>query len=121
MDFFQVQNWIDNTVNSTFDTVKGLFTTPVNQQEMFYTQRPIGEDYQAPWAYATITSCQGDERPVEGEREKTFDYYIVLTERFPLPMGGTEGHKHEDFSQFIIEDFSKYDMQGEVLMDAEFK
>jgi hypothetical protein len=88
---------------------------------MFYTQRPIGEDYQAPWAYATITSCQGDERPVEGEREKTFDYYIVLTERFPLPMGGTEGHKHEDFSQFIIEDFSKYDMQGEVLMDAEFK
>ena len=30
MDFFQVQNWIDNTVNSTFDTVKGLFTTPVN-------------------------------------------------------------------------------------------
>ena len=58
---------------------------------------------------------------MSSDREKTFDYYIILTERFPLPMGSIEGHKHEDFTKFIIDDFSKYDMQGEVLMDGEFK
>ena len=48
------------------------------------------------------------------------DYYIVITERFPLSMAKQEGHKHEDFSDFITKDWLNYDMLGELLYDAEY-
>ena len=30
------------------------------------------------------------------------------------------GHKHEDFYNFIITDWSNYDMHGELMVDMEF-
>ena len=46
---------------------------------------------------------------------------MVLTEAFPLSRGAaTPGHKHGDFSDFMVSDFMKYEMQGELVFDAQF-
>lgn len=44
-----------------------------------------------------------------------------MVTNFPLQFGNVEGHKHEDFTKFIFEDFPKYDMYAEFLFDEQFK
>ena len=45
------------------------------------------------------------------EQQEETDFYLVLSEKFPLSMAATKqpGHKDGDFSDFMIQDFQKYD------------
>ena len=44
-----------------------------------------------------------------------------MAERFPLSGGAkVPGHKHEDFNDFMVSDFQKYELSGEFLYDGEF-
>ena len=44
-----------------------------------------------------------------------------MAERFPLSGGAkVAGHKHEDFNDFMVSDFQKYELSGEFLYDGEF-
>ena len=46
--------------------------------------------------------CQGIVSDItDPEEQKELDYYIVVTERFPLQGASQAGHKHEDFSDFL--------------------
>ena len=45
---------------------------------------------------------------------------MLLVERFPLGYASQEGHKHADFSDFIMGDWGRYEFNGEMVFDAEF-
>ena len=102
---------LDNLINTYFQKAKDFFQPPVDQESLWYGQRPVGEDYMPPFSYRTPFNCQGLVQDMPEEQQEETDFYLVLSERFPLSMAATKqpGHKDGDFSDFMIQDFQKYD------------
>ena len=73
--------------------------------------RPAGPDYEAPFSIANIAYCHGEVSEIADE--KPFDYWVVLVDE----VRSFEDELTKDRSLFLRDDFSKYDIYGEVLAD----
>ena len=108
-------SFLDSYVVQMRDMLNGAAQAPtvVDQATLFYYNRPPGPDYQAPFVYANKNSCPGVETVVEGVEPITF-WILIVDEIKKL-----EDEYDRDRSEFLLYDFSRFDIYGEVLADPE--
>ena len=86
----------------------------IDQQELYYKQRPAGPDYMPPFTFANINHCQGNVSPIEGENP--IDFYLLAVNE----ISSFEDEMTKDRSWFMREDFYQYeDFSGEILSDEQ--
>ena len=109
LDSYVVQ--MRNTFNNL--TMEQQAPSVVDQATLFYYNRPPGPDYQAPFVYANRNICPGIESVVAGA--EPINFWILIVDEIKK----LENEYHRDRAEFVLFDFPKFDIYGEVLADPE--
>ena len=103
--------FMDPLVVTVRDFIYGV-PEPIDQQAMFYQNRPEGPDYLPPFSISNVNFCTGTATSIPDE--EPFNFWIAIIDEIK----SYTDELTKDRSLFLTYDFGNYETFGEVLSDA---